>query len=139
MDFLEKIIFMSVFLIVLIYFGIQFINSIKIHDCIKSEDDNLDIFNKINKLCQMNIVSYCVAYVLLTVIYFLITRASGLGISIVGFSIFIIMYSLYSMANSNTDDMSKVKIYKLYNGVNFLLHVMMSVVPIVLLFVIYLS
>lgn len=139
MDFLDKIILVSVFLIVSIYFGIQFVNSIKIHDCIKNESNNIDIFKKINKLCQINIVSYCVAYILLTAIYFLITKASGLSISIVGFSIFIIIYSLYSVAISNVDNISKIKMYKLYNSVNFLLHIMMCIIPITVLFIIYLS
>ena len=137
MDFLESLIFILVFAIVSIYFWVQFANSIKINQSLlKGNEFDSDVFKKIDGLCKINIISYCVACILLTGIYFLITKTSVLSVSIISSIPLLITCLLYSIGVKSIESKNKIKIYKIYNYVNFTINIIILFIPICLIFII---
>ena len=122
MNFLEILIFIAVFTIVLFYFGIQFYNVSKINDyiAISRIKKDLNIIDKIQRLFRLNMVSYCAAYIILSVIYFLLTKKAGLFISIIAFLILFAKYAIYHKAQSSKIYDYKIKLYKTYSFINFI-------------------
>lgn len=138
MDFLESLIFILVFAIVSIYFWVQFANSIKINQSLlKGNEFGSDVFKKIDGLCKINIISYCVACTLLTGIYFLITKTSVLSVSIISSIPLLIMCLFYIIGVKTIENKNKIKMYKIYNYVNFTINIIILFVPIGFIFTVY--
>lgn len=140
MNFLEMIIFTIVFMTVLFYFGIHFYNTSKINSyiAVSEIEDSLDYTKEIDKLCKVNILSYCLAYIILSVIYFSLTKQTGIFISMAAFVVFFILYSIYSDAVSAKAFKHKIRVYKAYNIVNFIFNlgvILASNISLVLVFV----
>lgn len=136
MDFLESLIFILVFAIVSIYFWVQFANSIKINQSLlKGNEFDSDVFKKVDRLYKINIISYCVACILLESIYFLVTKDLDLNIIIMAFIPFLIMFLVYLIGVRIIKN--KIKMYKMYNYANFTINIIILFVPIGFIFTVY--
>ena len=128
MNFGDIIIFLIVFVTILSYFGVQFINTSKIKSCIKDIEDE-ESFDKIqsnidnaNKLIKNNILIYIIAYLILSALYFFITYNNGLVISLYTFITLLILYWLYFKVSSDITNDLKLRLYKIYNRINVVCH-----------------
>lgn len=128
MTFIEIMIFTIVFMTVLFYLGTQFLNTFKINTYILMIKEDFDIdksdeyIENIDKLIKNNIVTYVITYIIISLIYFLLTKHNGLLISIFAFGIFFLMYFMYLKSLQGISIELKVKSYKFYNYVNFMLN-----------------
>lgn len=140
MNFLEIIVFTIVFIIVLFYFGIQFYNTSKINNyiVISEVEDSLDYIKEIDRLCKVNILSCGLTYMILSIIYFYLTKHIAIFIGVVYFTVLFILCFIYYYAISIKVLKHKIRVYKAYNIINFIFNLVIILVSNVLLLLVLL-
>lgn len=135
-------IFLIVFLTVLIYFVVQLKNSFKIQDIIKAYNDEGAEENQsipqLNNLYKINIITYVIMYLIMSVTYYILTKNTGLSVSIVFFSIFMCLYYWYTISNNIVYKKEKIKLYNLYSKINIIVHITILILISISTFIIFL-